>query len=213
MKDGHFLIKEIKRKYNSNFQKKYPSLLCTLKIFLEFIFFLILILVFLIIYQIFKKIIFIKYNKFSDILPIISFDRKNSYPSLSELFNSRELFINDANLTLDYIHYIRPIDENKEEKYNQKLYPDLFPNLSFTENRTNQINLYTYYNICNEEKLISNKKINYSNNPIISVLVPSYNKRNMILKSIRSIQNQSLKNIEIIIVDDASTDNSSIIFK
>jgi glycosyltransferase involved in cell wall biosynthesis len=33
------------------------------------------------------------------------------------------------------------------------------------------------------------------------------------MKSIRSIQNQSLKNIEIIIVDDCSTDNSSNIFK
>ena len=32
------------------------------------------------------------------------------------------------------------------------------------------------------------------------------------MKSIRSIQNQSLKNIEIIIVDDCSTDNTSNIF-
>ena len=33
------------------------------------------------------------------------------------------------------------------------------------------------------------------------------------MKSIRSIQNQSFKNIEIIIVDDFSTDNSSTIYK
>ena len=32
------------------------------------------------------------------------------------------------------------------------------------------------------------------------------------MKSIRSIQNQSLKNIEIIIVDDCSTDQSKYIF-
>ena len=35
----------------------------------------------------------------------------------------------------------------------------------------------------------------------------------MLLKSIRSIQNQSFKNIEIIIVDDYSTDNSTEIYK
>lgn len=33
------------------------------------------------------------------------------------------------------------------------------------------------------------------------------------MKSLRSIQNQSFKNIEIIIVDDCSTDNSSLLFK
>jgi glycosyltransferase involved in cell wall biosynthesis len=48
---------------------------------------------------------------------------------------------------------------------------------------------------------------------LISIIVPSYNKENQILKSIRSIQNQSLKNIEIIIVDDCSIDNSKDIYK
>ena len=33
------------------------------------------------------------------------------------------------------------------------------------------------------------------------------------MKTIRSIQNQSLKNIEIIIIDDGSTDNSKEKFK
>ena len=38
--------------------------------------------------------------------------------------------------------------------------------------------------------------------------MPSFNKEKVFLKSLRSIQNQSIKNIEIIIVDDKSTDNS-----
>ena len=62
------------------------------------------------------------------------------------------------------------------------------------------------------EKLINNNKIFFSNKPLISIILPSFNKEDIIMKSIRSIQNQSLKNIEIIIVDDCSTDNSSNIF-
>ena len=48
---------------------------------------------------------------------------------------------------------------------------------------------------------------------MISIILCSYDKRDIIIKSIRSIQNQSLKNIEIIIVDDCSIDNSSIKYK
>ena len=44
------------------------------------------------------------------------------------------------------------------------------------------------------------------------MILPSYNKQNILLKSIRSIQNQNFKNIEIIIVNDCSNDNSSKIF-
>ena len=40
-----------------------------------------------------------------------------------------------------------------------------------------------------------------------------YNQENIIHISLRSIQNQSLKNIEIIIIDDCSTDNSISVVK
>ena len=63
-----------------------------------------------------------------------------------------------------------------------------------------------------EQKLIDNNIIEYDDKPIISVVIPSYNKKNFLLKSVRSIQNQNFKNIEIIIVNDCSTDNSSEVF-
>ena len=49
-------------------------------------------------------------------------------------------------------------------------------------------------------------------NIFLSIIIPSFNKKNELLKSIRSIQNQNFKNIEIIIVNDCSTDNSSSVF-
>lgn len=46
------------------------------------------------------------------------------------------------------------------------------------------------------------------NKGLISVIVPIYNKQDCLEKCIASIQRQSYKNIEILLVDDGSTDNS-----
>jgi glycosyltransferase involved in cell wall biosynthesis len=56
--------------------------------------------------------------------------------------------------------------------------------------------------------LLDNKTHNKVNHPIISIIVTVYNQFHCIHKSIRSIQNQSIKNLEIIIIDDFSSDNS-----
>ena len=44
--------------------------------------------------------------------------------------------------------------------------------------------------------------------PLVSVIVPVYNVENYIEKSIRCIMDQSYKNIEILLIDDGSTDSS-----
>lgn len=45
-------------------------------------------------------------------------------------------------------------------------------------------------------------------NKLISVLIPAYNHEKFIDKTIRSIINQSYDNVELIIIDDGSTDNT-----
>ena len=44
--------------------------------------------------------------------------------------------------------------------------------------------------------------------PLVSAIIPVYNSRNIINRSIRSIQNQDMTNIEIILVNDFSTDDT-----
>jgi hypothetical protein len=148
-------------------------------------------------------------EKFKNILPRINLKDNNS--TLKSIFKSNQLFIGDANITNEYLHFIRPINEDEENNYNQKLYENIIPDI--TENRTYVYNFKDYFTLCNEGRLIDSEKLKYSNEPLISIIVPSYNKKNEIIKSIRSIQNQSLKNIEIIIVDDYSTDHSKDIYK
>jgi len=65
-----------------------------------------------------------------------------------------------------------------------------------------------FLNICLEEKLINNTKFIKSKKPIITVIVPIYNSEAYIKKIIRSIQNQNFQDIEIILVNDVSTDNT-----
>jgi len=57
---------------------------------------------------------------------------------------------------------------------------------------------------CVEGILINDKKFEKVENPRVSVIIPCYNCGQFIKKSLCSIQNQNMKDIEIIIVDDYS---------
>ena len=71
-----------------------------------------------------------------------------------------------------------------------------------------QIEIQEFRKINSENILLDKTKYKKMDQPDISIIVTNYNQAHCIYKCIRSIQNQSLKNLEIIIIDDCSLDNS-----
>ena len=92
--------------------------------------------------------------------------------------------------------------------YNQKI-TNIFTNFNFIK-ECNKIE--NYLKLCNNE-LIYLKKIKKFKHPKISIVSPIYNRGKYVLRFIKSIQNQKLKEIEIILIDDNSTDNTKSLVK
>ena len=58
--------------------------------------------------------------------------------------------------------------------------------------------------------LMNTEKVKISKNPNISIVIPCYNCKKFILRTIRSVQNQNFSNFEIIISNDGSTEDTLV---
>ena len=65
-----------------------------------------------------------------------------------------------------------------------------------------------YYSFNKNEILLKKKHFNKVETPKISIISAIYNKEKYLLRFIRNIQNQDFDDIEIILVDDCSNDNT-----
>jgi len=102
-------------------------------------------------------------------------------------------------VTVVYNFIIKPESEDS----NRKNHPEIYISLR----ERNKIDKYVKN--CINGILLDDKKYKKLENPKISIIIPVYNKQNFILRVLRSIQNQSFKDIEIIFCDDHSYDNST----
>ena len=103
----------------------------------------------------------------------------------------------DLIIQLIIIEYVNIIIKNEKEILNKEIK-----------------SIKNYYKLCSEGKLINNKnKFKKITHPKVSLVIALYNKEKYLLRLIRSIQNQYFKEIEIIFVDDFSTDNGINVLK
>jgi glycosyltransferase involved in cell wall biosynthesis len=148
-----------------------------------------------------------------EILPKINLNEDNYIPTKNQILESRELYINDKNLIPEYIQYFKTLSDTEESIYRKKENEGKKFNNAFKDPKPDQLNYSDFYYLCRKGKFLNTEKIQPCNDPLISIILPSYNKASEIVQSIRSIQNQSFKKFEIIIVDDCSTDNPQEIYK
>ena len=65
-----------------------------------------------------------------------------------------------------------------------------------------------FFKKCFNDILINQQSFEKNSEPLVSVVIPVYNAETKIKKAIRSIQNQNNSNLEIILVNDCSTDKT-----
>ena len=125
---------------------------------------------------------------------------KNYYEFMNKDVLRRRCFYINLYLILFYVFYII---EFELESYFKKR--DTINNInSLLTNINSYIRKYSKDNITN----ITYDKIQIKSKPKITALITSYNSENYIETAIRSVQNQNFLDIEILVVDDCSSDNS-----
>jgi len=91
--------------------------------------------------------------------------------------------------------------------FNKNFIPNIYL-LSIHINYKNEIQrIEMHFKYCNNVEKI--KKFKKQNNPKVSIISPIYNREKFISRFIGNAQNQSFKDIEIILIDDNSIDNSA----
>lgn len=149
-------------------------------------------------------------------LTFAEFINSKSYDiiKLSGLFDEKFYFSNYPDVKLcgfDPIdHYLKlGVHENcnPNDNFDTKDYLENYPDVS--DNDLNPFVHYILYGVF-EERFSNNINLNILEKRYkVSIIMPTFNRKNVISKAINSVLNQSFKNFELIIIDDGSDDNTN----
>jgi glycosyltransferase involved in cell wall biosynthesis len=116
------------------------------------------------------------------------------------IFTLIKIFVIKKNTNLDLAN---------EQIINSKV-KEILKNYTYNDTIKEEIKPYLkYIEYSKNGKLFRKINLTNINNPRISIVISLYNREQYIKSAIRSVQNQNFSDIEIIIVDDFSTDNST----
>lgn len=124
------------------------------------------------------------------------------------LFNKKFFFIFLLIYMILFSHFSKLFLLNIIKYQKELLSNEQFLNITESFNKAKD-----FLNKCLRGILINNKTIIPSNNPIASVIIPIFNSKNSIERAIRSIENQNIENLEIILINDFSTDTTSLVIE
>ena len=100
---------------------------------------------------------------------------------------------------------------------NSKEFPNYYSTFNYYKSEEEKMKAYNkgrvFFESCLEDQLINNKTFIKNENPFISVVIPVYNSEKRIKYTIRSIQNQNITNLEIILVNDFSNERTNQVIK
>ena len=129
-------------------------------------------------------------------------NKKEKIFSFNSIFNDKHLLINNKQINFDYIYTVRQNDFKNNDKRDVS-FQNVSSDFSKFEKRKEQMSLLDFYEKCNnrDQKNLGFKPNSYPN-PLISIVIAAYKKEQNLLRTIKSIENQTFRDLEIIIVDD-----------
>ncbi len=153
------------------------------------------ILIFILIILNFKftnKEVNIKYNNMIQINEEKNITKKNNIKEINKLKNNKQKNNNKKEINQKGIKRLQFYLQKKKAYFS-----------------ISEINRYnSYIKKCQDKEFLNDTLYNKSENPKITVIMPVYNRANDLYYSIRSIQYQKMKDIEIVLINDGSTDKT-----
>ena len=155
-----------------------------------------------------KRIIKTKINIKFKKKKIRLFKKKNQSKILLLLITPYKFYLIIINIIIAILLIFKSINNNKNININQKIVIKTDKKYCYETFEEVAAKSKEFYKLINDGILIGDipKKVSY--NPKLSVIVPVYSAEKYIKRTVRSAQNQNFTDIEIILVDDLSTDNS-----
>ena len=146
-----------------------------------------------------------------------SFNSPISKKSISKLKKSKSINKNVNTNKIKLLYDSLNTDINEHSLINnsqEEIYSEIINNKKVYYLTKNITDLYNkYITICKKGILIDKNKYPLLKSPKISVIIPLYNASKFLNYSLRSVQNQKMKEIEIILIDDCSTDDTLLLVK
>jgi len=153
------------KKYNA-YYKKSDNHSQNYKIYFCIIFFLLIIIIILLLVNLYFKLekslkgntdyvpdnLVPTKNMIEDLLPKLNLNEYNESHTIKEILEARELFINDKNITNEYVKFFKTLSKEEDKIYKEKKYEGQKFHHYMEEARDNQLNYSDFYYLCNEEK-------------------------------------------------------------